>query len=135
MRLQRSLSLAGLVALALAVSAPALADGSAGVNGHVLDALTKMPLAATVTITDISGYTVKVPTDQTGGFTAVGLRPGTVTVSFLAPGFTSQAYSCNVPANETARFDFRADTHLRSDHPVAYHCHLDPATVDRSTLQ
>jgi hypothetical protein len=135
MRLQRALSLGGLVALTIAATAPALADGDAGVNGRVVDALTKTPLAATLTITDEAGYTVKVPTDQAGGFNAVGLHPGRVVVSFLAPGFASQAYSCNVPANETGRFDFRADTHLRNEGPVAYRCHLEPATVDRSTLQ
>jgi type 1 fimbria pilin len=135
MRLQRALSLGGLVALTIAATAPALADGDAGVNGKVVDALTKTPLAATLTITDESGYTVKVPTDLAGGFNAVGLHPGRLTVSFLAPGFTSQAYTCNVPANETGRFDFSADTHVRNGGPVAYRCHLEPATVDRSTMQ
>jgi|SRR5580692_2128878 hypothetical protein len=135
MRLQHALSLGGLVALTITAMAPALADGDAGVNGRVVDALTKTPLAATLTITDDAGYTVKVPTDQSGGFNAVGLHPGRVTVSFLAPGFASQAYTCNVPANETGRFEFRADTHLRNEGPVAYRCHLEPATVDRSTLQ
>jgi hypothetical protein len=135
MLIQRSLGLLGLVALGIATAAPALADGSASVNGHVLDALTKQPLAAKLTIADVSGHTVDVTTDQEGGFRAVGLEPGKVTVSFVAAGFASQAFTCNVPAHDVAQFDFRADTNVRSNHPVAYKCHLEPATVDRSTLQ
>ncbi len=135
MKMQRSLGLLGLLALVLATGAPALADASASVNGHVVDALTKQPLAAKVMIVDTSGHTVHVRTNDEGGFTAVGLEPGKVTVSFAAAGFASQAYTCNVPAHEVARFDFRADTQVRQGPPMQYHCHLEPATVDRSTLQ
>jgi hypothetical protein len=57
-----------------------------------------------------------------------------VIVSFVAPGFASQAASCIVPVGETAWFDFRAST-AAYERPVSYRCKVEPATLDRYTLQ
>jgi hypothetical protein len=132
---RQSLGLLGLAALGLATALPAMADITARVNGRVLDGETKAPLAATMTVADHTGHTIRTTTDRKGQFSAIGLEPGSVTVSFAVPGFASQAVSCKVPPGETARFDFRAYTHMTSIRHTSYRCVVEPSTSDRYTIQ
>jgi hypothetical protein len=133
--IRRSLGLLAFALAGLVTVGPALAGVSARVDGRVIDAQTKAPLAATLTIADETGHVIHVKTNHEGLFSAVGLEPGRVMVSFSAPGFLSQSESCTVPEGQTGRFDFKAYTHYVSTNHVTYHCTLQPETQDRTQVQ
>jgi len=132
---RRSLGLFGLAAFGVATAMPVMADTMARVNGHVLNGVTKAPLAATLTVADHSGHTVHTRTDRSGRFSAIGLEAGSVTVSFEAAGYRSQVVSCTVPAGETARFELRAFPHLTNVGDTSYRCVLEPSTADRYSIR
>jgi hypothetical protein len=133
-RMTRSLGFLGLATLLVTAALPAVAaDGTSRVDGRVLDAQTKAPLVATLTVLDPSGRTVVAKTDRKGRFSSVGVEPGRVTVSFAAAGFASQAMTCTIPPGETGVFDFRAYAGGTTA-PTAYHCTVSPSTQDRYTL-
>ena len=124
----------GAAVFALGV-VPAGADAPARVIGKVVDASSSAPVKASVWIADEAGRSMTVRTDRTGRFTALGLDPGNVTVTFAAPGFEPQAMTCPIPAGEAGRFDFRALRSNSTEKAPHYRCRLDPDTSDRTTIQ
>jgi len=129
-------SILGALSVAAMLSQPAFAaDDTAGVSGFVLDARTHAPLAATVTIAEQNGRIVEVTTNRRGQFSAIGLEPGNLTVSFAARGFDPEARTCRVPGGETGRFDFRGYRGYATIRPTPARCDLEPSTVDRYVIQ
>jgi hypothetical protein len=129
------IGLFGLAAFGVATAMPVMADTRASVHGRVLSGVTKAPLAATLTVADHSGYTVHTRTDRKGRFSAIGLEPGSVTVSFEVAGYESQVVSCTVPAGETGRFELRAFRHRTNVGDTSYRCALEPSLGTGTIIQ
>jgi hypothetical protein len=132
---QSLVGLFGFAVLGLATAMPIMADTRASVDGRVLSGVTKAPLAATLTVADHSGYTVHTRTDRNGRFSAIGLEPGSVTVSFDVAGYESQVVSCTVPAGETGRFELRAFRRRTNVSDTSYRCALEPSLGTRYIIQ
>ena len=133
--IRRSIAIQAAVALVGATCAFAVAAENNGrVTGRVVDAQTKAPVAANVSVLDPSGHTKQTKTDKDGVFNVVGLEPGKVTVSFVASGFASQSITCAVPPGEVGVFDIRAYHSATNPPHVSYHCRVAPQTADRTVL-
>jgi outer membrane receptor protein involved in Fe transport len=96
--LARGISAAAM-AVALTVAAPAYAQTTSTLQGHVEGA----SAGATVTVTDTTtGRSVTVPVDANGDYVIVGLRPSTYEVSVSGGG---EAETVTLPVGETIVYD------------------------------
>jgi Carboxypeptidase regulatory-like domain len=95
---------AGLVVLALL---PSLASAQSTISGQVRD--TSGAVVANATVEASSEVLIeRVRTVQTNGegrYAIIDLRPGTYTVTFTAPGFTTVKETIEVPANVSVPVD------------------------------
>ncbi len=97
------------VLVALAMTAPAYAQSTGMVRGHVFDTKGQPVQGATITITYKEGagrsYTVK--TNKKGEFTQIGLTPGMYTVTADKDKLGSQTFDCRVRLADTAQVNFQ----------------------------
>jgi hypothetical protein len=142
-RLLGSLALAAFVA---AGAAPVSADMFARVTGRVTVGDSSAGLSTVVTVSDGDGRTFDIPTDREGRFSAIGLQPGSVSVSLNVEGLRQVQYTCSVPPGETGRFDLgafdarppqliSAPMHIWTGKATQHGCSLEASTVDQYVIQ
>ncbi len=132
-----------LAAVVAIVGVPAAGNGGEPVslNGIVTSYSSGRPLVnAAIVVTSETGDRMTAKTDSRGRYAALGMAAGAIRIDVSVDGFDSETSTCYVAAGASARQDFQlspqlhtiASVHVHA--PPAFHCSVDPDTVDRYTL-